>query len=62
MGWAATIASASLASRAEIDGVADALQDALERAAIQLLVVDDEHVGFALQVVPPRRMGGAAGV
>jgi hypothetical protein len=27
----------------------DALEDALERAAIQLLVVDDEDIGFALQ-------------
>jgi hypothetical protein len=42
--------------------VADALEDALERTAIQLLVVDDEYVGFALQGVPPRRDGGAAGV
>ena len=49
IGWPATIASASLASRAETTAWPTRCEDALERTAIQLLVVDDEDIGFALQ-------------
>ena len=56
-GCSATMASASLASRAVDDVVPDAREDALEGAAVELLVVDDEDVGLAQRDSSAERRG-----